>query len=543
MNDLQLVVSFCIATASFSMNAMNRSGHSEMPDPDWYVRDADRAKVSPSTMDTDQSTVLNSSLASLNLDSFNFSDLNTTGNYSFRSLPVIPSSSDNNSIAYQPDAPWNQSPQSLRSLRGGGGRPRINARTILSITTPPKGVSAIDHLNNSISSLNLNGPIPPMQSIITEGVYELEDDSDSGEDASMTSLRVADFGIGINGSTPEMDATAHAGNVSRNINNHQYSSQFGSGVGPASPQRSTRQNNSYNFASPLASPQRSVRGPFERGSSSVAGSSITTRASVRFQQLNNASFGNYNNYSAQHEPSISTLGDDDQEDDDNMAIIKLLRTQVQTLKQQLLAEQKKTLLLQNECTTHPTDGFAADSTSDATAVKHDNSSKKLNISFSGSSAYSSAGDSFGCCDSSESASFGDESVASNLKDKKGDAIETVVSTAEEGVMGSIAALRQSLRAQQVKETSPSPTAPSVDINDDIDPSNSINRNDNFLSDEQLLLDELVLCELENHYRMLRQEQTRAQEELRETNTKLSQTADQQAARIAELERQLLQSQL
>ena len=521
------------------MNAMNRSGHSEMPDPDWYVRDADRAKVSPSTMDTDQSTVLNSSLASLNLDSFNFSDLNMAGNYSFRSLPVIPNSSDNNSIAYQPDAPWNQSPQSLRSLRGGGGRPRINARTILAITTPPKGVSAIDHLNNSISSLNLNGSVPPMQSIITEGVYELEDDSDSGEDASMASLRVGDLGIGIHGSTPEMDATAHAGNVSRT----QHSSPFPSVSGPASPQRSIRQYNSNSIASPLASPQRSIRGPYAPGNSSIAGSSITTRASVRFQQLNNASFGNYNNYSAQHEPSISTLGDDDQEDDDNMAIIKLLRTQVQTLKQQLLSEQKKTLHLQNECVTHPTalsDGSAAD----ATAVKHDNSTKKLNASFSGSSAYSSAGDSFGCCDSSDSASFGDESVASNAKDKKGGAAsEKVVSTAEEGVLGSIAALRQSLRTQQVKEVSPSPTSPSVDKGDDIDHSNSISRNSNFLSDEQLLLDELVLCELENHYKMLRQEQTRAQEELRETNMKLSQAADQQAARIAELERQLLHTKL
>ena len=524
------------------MNAMNRSGHSEMPDPDWFVRDADRAKVSPSTMDTDQSTVLNNSLASLNLDSFNFSDLNMAGNYSFRSLPVIPSSSDNSSIAYQPDAPWNQSPQSLRSLRGGGGRPRINARTLLTITTPPDGVSAIDHLNNSISSLNLNGTVPPMQSIITEGAYELEDDSDSGEDASMASLRVADLNIGTNGPTPEMDATAHAGNVSRTTNNHQYSSPLPSGTFPASPQRSIRQYNSNSFASPLPSPQRSMRGPYVSGNSSIAGSSITTRASVRFQQLNHASFGNYNNYSSQNEPSISTLGDDDQEDDDNMAIIKLLRNQVQTLKQQLLAEQKRALLSQHESTPHPSapsDGSAAG----VTGAKYDSSSKKLISSLNGRSSFSSAGDSFGC-DSSDSASFGDESAASNLKDKKDDAAsEKVVSTAEEGVMGSIAALRQSLRTQQDNEVSPSPTISSEDKNDNIDHGSSTHPSNNILGDEQLLLDELVLCELENHYKMLRQEQTRAQEELRKTNLKLSKKADQQAARIAELERQLLQTKV
>lgn len=484
------------------MNAMNRSGHSEMPDPDWFARETDRAKVSPSTLETDQSTVLNNSLASLNLDSFHFTDLPTNDHYSVRSLPVIPSSGDNNSIAYQPDAPWNESPQSFRSFRSN--RPRMTAQTLLANTKPPQGVSAIDHLNNSISSLNLNGTVPPMQSIITEGVYEIEDSD--GEDASQVSLRVADL---TGRPTPEMDATAHAGNVSRTTNNH------------LSPQRSMRNNNSYSqqqHASPLPSPQRSMRGPYISGNSSIVGSSITTRASVRFQQMrqHNASFSNNNNNNSNinNEPSISTLGDDDQEDDDNMAIIKLLRTQVNTLKQQLLAEQQKNqeqkLLLQQSQT-----------------LSSGKNNGKNHSSFSASSTCSSI-DSFGCCDNSESESIGNESVKDS---NNGDAAVSIhkkkLSDAEEGVLGSIAALKESLRKQQEKE--PSPVA-AADSSDDAAGAGT--------EDEQLLLDELVLCELENHYKLLRQEQATVHQELRDTNVKLAQQAGQQAARIAELERQL-----
>lgn len=440
---------------------MNRSGHSEMPDPDWFMRE--RAKVSPSTLDTDQSITLHgghSSFASLNLDALTVADLD---HFSVRSLPVNSQSGGTNaSIAYEHDAPWNESPRSMRSARA-----RMSTQSLLTGSMPPPGVSAIDHLNNSISSLKLGGTNSTLpHSIITEEVYEY--DSEGSE--SVASLHMHD----LSGPSLELDATAHAGNVSTsNVNARVKSSSF---------QLSSEQLT----ASPLPSPQR-VRRAYISGSNSIAGSSITTRASARFQQLH--AFGVVNT----SEPSISTLGDDtDDDDDDNLAIIKLLRSQVTTLKQQLMTEQEKNLEKKS---------------------KKIIATKKTNQSSLSSGA---SCDSFGG-DTTSDESFGNEECdADHSKSHKME-----LQTQTDAVLDSIAAFKETLHTS----------------------SNTTKHTNCKCDDDQVLLNELLLCELESHYRQWQQQYASTLREQKAEIHKLKQHCHKQADRIAELDTQLMSKPL
>jgi hypothetical protein len=445
---------------------MNRSGHSEVRDPDWYSRSADRAKLSPNTLDTES---LQNSLTSLNFDSLTVADLD---HYSVRSLPVMPSSSA--SIAAAQDAPWNESPRSLRTSRS-----RASSK-------PPPGVSALDHLQNSISSLA--GAMPPVRNIITEA--ETEDDSEADLEGSFVSLRIQDLN--------EMDTTAHAGNVSRN-----HRSGFAAPLYPVSPQRSM-QLSGYN--SNPSSPQKRQF----RGDSSYAGSSITSRGSMRYNNLRYTANNN--------EHSLSTFDDDDFEDDDNLEIIKLLRKQVDTLKDQLIAEQQKNqeqkmalqqMNLQQDCKSH------------VGKLAHDSV-----YSIASSSCFDC--DSFGeekeaeCENKQDDGSVGSLSSRNSLNSVSKISTIKKLADAEQAIYGSIAALKVSLRKQQQVQEEHQAAAPvPIDV-----------------EEEHLLMDELVLCELEANMKVMQRVQAVQQQALQVRNEKLRAQSEEQAARIAELERQL-----
>lgn len=452
---------------------MNRSGHHEVRDPDWMSRN--EAKLSPNTLDTDASTVLQNSLTSLNLDSLTVADLD---HFSVRSLPVVPSSGGA-SIATSADAPWNESPQSTRT----GRSPR---RTIAAVAAPPPGVSALDHLQNSISSLNLGAGIhmPPVHQIITEEASHNEDDSEADMECSVASLLVQDLG-----NNNDMDATAHAGNVSKN-----HHSRASAPLYPASPQRPMR-----GYVSNPSSPQRRSRYALD---SSLGGSSITSRASTRYhhQQPHHPTAyqqqQQHQQYRGGDEPSFSTLGDDDFEDDDNVEIIKMLRNQVDRLKEQLLAEQQK-----NQ------DQKLSFETSKASIFQQQQQTNSPHDSYSLAS-FCDDEDSFGA--DSDSASKDDGSVKSlaSLKERK------KLAVAESAVSDSIAALKASFRKQALS----SPEQQSDD-------------------NDMRLMDELVLCELENHVKNLQKEHAAAMEN---AEARFKKQSAKQTTRIAELEQQLKQ---
>lgn len=251
------------------MNPTTQRHQAAVHDPDWYTRTSTRLK--PGGIASAESTViddlvsLGGSLTSLNLES-NLFDFESLGHYSTRSMPAIMAT----------DAPWNESPRSLRS------HTVPSARRIAASSIPPPGVSPLDHLQNSISSINTRGG-PPLGHIITE-----EDDQDITElNESLASLDVEALGLRTQ-SAPDMDATAHAGNMSRGR----------LGVG------------------------RPAHGRFNRPSRS-------------HPTINNQQFY----------PTIP----DDEDDNDDVEIIKLLRHQVQTLKKQLAEEQSKNLQLVAGC--------------------------------------------------------------------------------------------------------------------------------------------------------------------------------------------------
>lgn len=251
-----------------NMNPTTQRHQAAVRDPDWYTRTSTRLKPggthSTETTVIDDLVSLGGSLTSLPLES-NLFDFESLGQYSTRSMPAILAT----------DAPWNESPRSLRSLTV------TSARRVALTSIPPPGVSPLDHLQNSISSINTASRGPPVGHVITE-----EDDQDITElNESLASLDVETLGLRTQ-SAPDMDATAHAGNVSRG--------RLPVGVGrPA--------HRSY------------------------------PRPSRSHPTIN----------SQQFYPTIP----DDEDDNDDVEIIKLLRHQVQTLKKQLAEEQSKNLRL------------------------------------------------------------------------------------------------------------------------------------------------------------------------------------------------------
>lgn len=408
---------------------MNRSGHSEMRDPEWYRLNADRARLSPSNMDAESS--LQNSLTSLNLDSFT-GTTELQDHYSVRSLPVF---SSNASIAAAADAPWNESPRSLR------GRPRA---------PPNPAMSPLDQLQNSISSLTSMNRAPPLTSIITEDL-ELEEDLN----ASLESLNI------LGGPNTEMDATAHAGNVSRAQSSRPLYAN------PISPVRSMRSHPTQS-----SSPYR------YGGDASYAGSSITSRASTLHRNRT---------YVTTDEPSLSTLGDGDdygdEEDDDNLEIIKLLRKQVETLKSQLISEQEKNqeLKLQQRQNMRPHSSYISAS---SRSFAYDNSSDN---------------DSFGCDDH--------HSVSNSICSRNSHKL----SEAESGIAKSIAALKDSLKRRQEN------AAESTD-------------------DEEFLMDELVICELENHFKVMGNQHKAKLHDVMQKNKELKKQNEKFENHILELEK-------
>lgn len=248
------------------MNTSTHRSQSAVRDPEWYTRNSTRLKPgSPCTETTviDDMASLGGSLTSLNLDSINF-DFENLGHYSTRSMPAILAN----------DAPWNESPRSLRTHTTPS-----SARRIAAMSIPPPGVSPLDHLQNSISSLNTGGRCPPVGHVITEEDYN--DMTDLNE--SIASLEIEHLMPSPN--LVDMDATAHAGNVTRNRTSSNR------------PIFTTAPPTSYSYT-------------------------YGSRSTAAFQ-VNAASA--------------------DDEDNDEAEIIKLLRDQVQTLKSQLASEQSKNL--------------------------------------------------------------------------------------------------------------------------------------------------------------------------------------------------------
>lgn len=342
-----------------------------------------------------------------------------------------------------------------------------------------------------------------MRSIITE---ENDGDSEAAEDfdGSFASLRIADLN--------EMDATAHAGNVS-------HAPVRASGVVsatshyPASPQRSTAPSLLRLHQYP-SSPQRSSAPSLPgfhqypsspqrrfRGDSSYAGSSITSRGSTRYRRQG-ANFDN--SYNASHEPSLSTLGDEDDEDDDNLEIIKLLRTQIDGLKTQLLDQQQQNNDLQ-----------------------HGKLLTKSDQSVHSSSCF---GHDYSDCDSFGEEKDKDDASVGSLSSKGSSmrlSLGKKVADAETAVFGSVAALKASFRQQQEKNEQAAAAQPVPEPAAD---------------DTNLLMDELVLWELEAHAKVL-QRVVNVQHRLLLSEREALQTrTEQQAGRIAYLERQLLEGQ-
>jgi hypothetical protein len=445
---------------------MNYSGHAELRDPDWYdpSRSLDRAKTSPSaaTVETEASSMMHNSLTSLNLDSLTiaaeFGDPNYN-HFSIRSLPV--QSTNAASIATAPDAPWNESPRSLRGVTG------LSSNTMLRSTRsmkPPPGVSALDHLQNSLSSLAAGAAAATNSMMTSHGglphdIVTLSDDSEyeslAGEQdeslhGSMASLRLADVMNDVNDN--EMDATAHAANGHRS-------------------NRSTavRSIHSYQHQQYPSSPQRSLQ--------SSARSNL--RSNMRFCHGSNA---------MNESPSFSTLGEnteyynegcglgDHDNDDNNMEIIKVLRTQVDTLKQELLnqQEQNQKLKQQYEYKNQMSQFLPMDS------IVHHGSS----------SLYSFGQDSF----------VSHQSNKSNPKSKDADGARGLLTTqqqkqlsdAEVGIFASISALKASFRKQQERENCVATPSTEQPISPECDGPNVVDET------SALLLDELVLCELEAH---------------------------------------------
>ena len=507
---------------------MNCSGHSELRDPDWYDPDRSLARARNPIVEWDTTvSTMHNSLASLNVDSMTIAEMNdqSFNHFSVRSLPVFSGTDDAvTRIATAPDAPWNESTRSLRTISRvpatNNITPISNIRTSRA-TKPPPGVSALDHLQNSLSNLMVSAV--SSNTGLPHDIVALEDDSEydslagDQEDSlngSFVSLRLADV---MNSGNNEMDETAHAGNVhrSRTANQHQP---------PVSPLRSPmRSSNSYRHTQTDSNLNSSY--------TSARSASSSTRSNTRFRHYGAG---------ATHEVSFSTLDEHteyyndgcdlgDDEDDNNIEIIKVLRTQIDMLKHELLKqqEQNQKLLHQYEYKNQMSQFLPMDSivhnakggffscgnesfASTRSGIHHSKQNRNLSLEKNTD-------------DCTQSETF--------LQQQK------QMTEAELGIIGSFAALKASLLKEKREKENRSkvsneqqPVSPESD-----DSTNNINDEDNASIS---LLDELVVCELEAHVKLFQRISKMQFEALFHQNEQLQAEASDQSARIMELTSQL-----
>jgi hypothetical protein len=553
---------------------MNRSGHHEVQEPDWLYTHSrsvtdDRAKLSPHTLETAEASLQNS-LTSLNLDSLTvMADFDMNAHYSVRSLPAI-MHTNGGPIASTPDAPWNESPRSLRS------NSRTHARSSSKkALQPPPGVSALDHLQNSISSLAAGGFLssngntaPPVRNIITEEVegtdYNSDDDGYETLEGSFGSLRVDNdtWNNAIMDTNNEMDATAHAGNVSQSHIRHSYnhnasangntmnypsspqqrSSQYRSFAAPSSPQRSI--HSYYNPVSPAAAaaqqqhPPRSLHSSYSHYCNSGSGVAVRRPHALRPCAAAATTDDHHN------EPSLSTLGDggdDDNHDDDNLEIIKMLRHQVEKLKSQLLNQQQhnQVLLQQSQSNVqHPASPSNLDRflPHDSILQRNDKETVIPLAGGAGAGVGSSTHTDYSECDSfggdvSHDNDHSNTSSRSMEEDipKSNVSSSPVLLEAQSAMFGAIAALKASFHQQQQQHAlQSSPQYPVVTAA-------ATPEQEDDASSEQWLLNELVVCELEAHCKALLRAVSASHASLQAQNQKLRHRVALQAARLAELE--------
>lgn len=518
---------------------MNCSGHSELRDPDWYDPDRSLARARNPIVESDTVSRMHNSLASLNVDSLTIAEMNdqSFNHFSVRSLPVVSSTTNAVArIATAPDAPWNESTRSLRGISGISGVPATNNITAISnirssrATKPPPGVSALDHLQNSLSNIMVYSASSNTSSGLPHDIVALEDESEydslaaDQEDSlngSFVSLRLADV---MNGGNNEMDETAHAGNVHRTHN------------------RSTAQYQAP--ISPLRSPMHSSNSYRHSQSDNHLNSSYTSaRSASSPTRAGSMRHRHYNVGAIQEAPSFSTLDEHteyyndgcdlgDDEDDNNVEIIKVLRTQIDTLKHELLKqqEQNQKLIHQYEYKNQMSQFLPMDS-----------------IVQSGKGGFFSCGnESFASTRSAinHNKHNRNESFEKNTDDFTQSETflqqQKQMSEAELGIIGSIAALKASLFKEQSEKENrgkrnaitieQQPVSPESD-----DSTNNINDEDNVSIS---LLDELAVCELEAHVKLFQRISKMQFDALYHQNEKLQAEVSDQNTRIMELERQL-----
>ena len=515
---------------------MNCSGHSELRDPDWYDPDRSLARARNPIIESDTASRMHNSLASLNVDGLTIAEMNdqSFNHFSVRSLPVVSSSTNAvTRIATAPDAPWNESTRSLRTTPGVSDSNNVTATSSVRVsraTRLPHGVSALDHLQNSLSNIMVSAV--SSNSGFPHDIVALEDDSeydslaDDQEDSlngSFVSLRLADV-MNSGNDYNEMDETAHAGNVhstQRRLTNHHQA--------PVSPLRSPmRSSHSYRHT---------------QTDSNLNSSYASSRSAPSPTRTGSARHRHYNTGAIHEEPSFSTLDEQteyyndgcdmgDNEDDNNMEIIKVLRTQIETLKHELLKqqEQNQKLMHQYEYKNQMSQFLPMDS-----------------IAQNGKGGFFSCGnDSFV---STRSTYNHNKLNRNNLCKKNMDDFthgemflqqQKQLSDAELGIIGSIAALKASLVKQQREKENrevknmvsneQQPVSPESD-----DSTNNINDDDNAPIS---LLDELVLCEIEAHIKVSQRIAKLQFEALYQQHEQLQVEVLDQNTRILELERQL-----
>jgi hypothetical protein len=513
---------------------MNCSGHSELRDPDWY--DPDRSLARARNLESDNASRMHNSLASLNVDGLTISDMNeqSFNHFSVRSLPVVSSSSNAvTRIATAPDAPWNESTRSLRTAAGvsaSNNITAINSVRTSRVTKPPPGVSALDHLQNSltnimVSAVSSNNGLPhDIVALEDDSEYDsLAGDQEDSLNGSFVSLRLADV-MNSGNDHNEMDETAHAGNVHRT---------------------QSRTTNQYQApVSPLRSPMRlSHSYRHTQTDSNLNGSYASARSAPSPTRAGSARHRHYNAGAINEEPSFSTLDEHteyyndgcdlgDNEDDNNMEIIKVLRTQIDTLKHELLKqqEQNQKLIHQYEYKNQMSQFLPMDS-----------------IVQNGAGGFFSCGnESFVSTRSAYNHSRHNRTVRSesNMDDFTHSESflqqQKQLSDAELGIIGSIAALKSSMFKQHgekenrevknVVSIEQQPVSPESD-----DSNNNINDDDNASIS---LLDELVLCELEAHIKASQRISKLQFEELYHHHEQLKAEVSDQKTRIMELELQL-----
>jgi hypothetical protein len=196
--------------------------------------------------------------------------------------------------------------------------------------------------------------------------------------------------------------------------------------------------------------------------------------------------------------SLSTLGDGDdhsiqEEDDDSLAIIKLLRNQVETLKSQLISEQEKNQQLK------------------ADALQSKSSAFQL------TNFHNSSVSSFGHDCTSDADSFGgdDNSSKCGTSTSKTEQQSDKFAKAQLALTQSVNALRGSWQRRFEA------TTPVVEDNDDA-----------------LMLDELTMCELEGHAKSMKQVFEEQQFDWQAQRDRWQSKAKRQEAKIQELKRQL-----